>query len=173
MSCAREVPALLTRMSSRPKVPAIRSNSFPTSPDSETSACMATAVPPSFSMAADGFGRRVGAAPEVDDDGRSLLRQHHGHARPSPRDAPVTSAIFPSSSFMILILPDSAGGPQDFSQCETPFFRLGYYRRAKEKLHGKSAGADNFFSFCLLHRPEFPGKNVDGIEKNRFVCYVI
>ena len=87
-SMSRVVPALLTRMSTRPKRSIVSLTKRCASASRLTSACTATALPPASQIGLDDLVRARGAVAVVHDHGRAVRRQVDGDGRANaPRGA--------------------------------------------------------------------------------------
>ncbi|MNL44871.1 hypothetical protein D3C87_1674730 [compost metagenome] len=89
------IPALATTMSSRPKCPSVSATSARIAPSSVTSATLALALPPAFSISAAvaSTSSRVRLITTTAAPSRASF---NAVALPIPDPAPVTSATLPS-----------------------------------------------------------------------------
>ncbi len=105
---SRRIPALLTRMSSRPYCSSAWATRCSAAPKSETSSAFATASPPAAAISSTTDWAGVVSAPSpASEPPRSLTTTRapasasaSACSRPIPRPAPVTIATFPSSDGM-------------------------------------------------------------------------
>ncbi len=95
----RNIPALLTAMSSPPKRLTLSSTRSRTRPESVTSTVTAPAVPPPASMSRTVSSREAAVRPAATTEAPSAAKAS-AMARPRPEPAPVTRTVLPVKRFM-------------------------------------------------------------------------